>query len=124
MITGEPSYRDLTRDNVLDIFTSAKYLKIKGNSESCVCCLVTSSIFIDLVEQCWAFIDNNDVFNEDTAFLLYMDAKEKILPEVRELMLPRIQHFFLMLVSSQDWLELEVEDVKNILKSNYIRVNW
>lgn len=107
MITGEPSYRDLTRDNVLDVFTSAKYLKIK-----------------DLVEQCWAFIDNNDVFNEDTAFLLYMDAKEKNLPEVRELMLPRIQHFFLMLVSSQDWLELEVEDVKNILKSNYIRVNW
>lgn len=79
---------------------------------------------VDLVEQCWAFIDNNDVFNEDTAFLLYMDAKEKNLPEVRELMLPRIQHFFLMLVSSQDWLELDLEDVKNILKSNYIRVNW
>lgn len=124
MITGEPSYRDLTRDNVLDIFTSAKYLKIKGNFSCCVCCLVAIIIFIDLVEQCWAFIDNNDVFNEDTAFLLYMDAKEKSLPEVRELMLPRIQHFFLMLVSSQDWLELEVEDVKNILKSNYIRVNW
>lgn len=31
MITGEPSYRDLSRDNVLDVFTSAKYLKIKGN---------------------------------------------------------------------------------------------
>lgn len=81
-------------------------------------------ILVDLVEQCWAFIDNNDVFNEDTAFLLYMDAKEKNLPEVRELMLPRIQHFFLMLVSSQDWLELDIDDVKNILKSNYIRVNW
>ncbi|XP_072393061.1 uncharacterized protein [Diabrotica undecimpunctata] len=106
MITGEPSYRDLTRDNVLDIFNSAKYLKIK-----------------DLVEQCWAFIDHNEVFYEDTAFLLYMDAKEKSLTEVRELMLPRIQGFFLMLVSSQNWLELEVEDVKNFLKSNYICVN-
>nr|CAI5867220.1 unnamed protein product [Callosobruchus analis] len=91
MITGEPSYRELTRENVLDIFNSAKYLKIK-----------------DLVEQCWAFIDHPEVFTEDTAFLLYMDAKEKNLPEVRELMLPRIQEFFLMLVSSQNWLELEV----------------
>ncbi|CAG9862402.1 unnamed protein product [Phyllotreta striolata] len=106
MITGEPSYKELTRDNVLDIFNSAKYLKIK-----------------DLVEQCWAFIDHNEVFSEDTAFLLYMDAKEKNLTEVRELMLPRIQGFFLMLVSSQNWLELELDDVKNLLKSNYICVN-
>ncbi|XP_019770090.1 uncharacterized protein LOC109544393 [Dendroctonus ponderosae] len=106
MITGEPSYVHLSRENVLDIFISTKYLKIK-----------------DLVEQCWAFIDNVDVFNEDTAFLLYMDAKKRNLPEVKELMLPRIQLFFLMLVSSQDWLELEVDDIKNLLKSNYIAVN-
>lgn len=79
---------------------------------------------LDLVEQCWAFIDNIEVFNEDTAFLLYMDAKRRNLPEVKELMLPRIQHFFLMLVSSQDWLELDVDDIKNMLKSNYIAINW
>jgi len=30
MITGEPSYIHLNRENVLDIFISAKYLKIKG----------------------------------------------------------------------------------------------
>lgn len=70
------------------------------------------------------FIDNTDVFNEDTAFLLYMEAKDRDLPEVRELMLPRIQNFFLMLVSSKDWLEMELDDVKNLLKSNYICVNW
>ncbi|KAJ8967803.1 hypothetical protein NQ317_013591, partial [Molorchus minor] len=110
MITGEPSYKDLTRENVLDIFNSAKYLKIK-----------------DLVEQCWAFIDHSDVFNEDTAFFLYMDAKERDLSEVRELMLPRIQAFFLMLVSSQNWLELEVEDVKSLLNEMEIfmsAVRW
>ncbi|KAK9732272.1 Kelch motif [Popillia japonica] len=106
MITGDPSYRELNRENVLDIFNAAKYLKIR-----------------DLIEQCWAFIDNQEVFSEDTAFLLYVDAKEKNLPEVRELMLPRIQKFFLMLVSSQDWLELELEDVQNFLQSNYICVN-
>lgn len=31
MITGDPSYRDLNRENVLDIFNAAKYLKIRGN---------------------------------------------------------------------------------------------
>ncbi|ERL95101.1 hypothetical protein D910_12371, partial [Dendroctonus ponderosae] len=110
MITGEPSYVHLSRENVLDIFISTKYLKIK-----------------DLVEQCWAFIDNVDVFNEDTAFLLYMDAKKRNLPEVKELMLPRIQLFFLMLVSSQDWLELEVDDIKNLLNEMEIfmsAVRW
>ncbi|XP_060528565.1 uncharacterized protein LOC132703365 isoform X2 [Cylas formicarius] len=106
MVINEPSCRNLNRENVLDIFIAAKYLKIK-----------------DLVEQCWAFIDNVDVFNEDTAFLLYMDAKRRNLPEVKEVMLPRIQNFFLTLVSSQDWLEMDIEDVKNILKSNYISVN-
>lgn len=78
----------------------------------------------DLIEQCWAFIDNTKVFNEDTAFLLYVDAKEKGLTEVKELMLPRIQKFFLMLVSSQDWLELDLEDVQKFLQSNYICINW
>nr|XP_022918626.1 uncharacterized protein LOC111427625 isoform X3 [Onthophagus taurus] len=106
MITGDPSYRELNRENVLDVFNAAKYLKIR-----------------DLIEQCWAFIDNQEVFCEDTAFLLYIDAKEKNLPEVRELMLPRIQRFFLMLVSSQDWLDLDLDDVQNFLQSNYICVN-
>ncbi|XP_031349993.1 uncharacterized protein LOC116175822 isoform X2 [Photinus pyralis] len=105
MITGEPAYTELSRDTVLDVFNAAKYLKIK-----------------DLTEQCWAFIDNTEVFSEGTAFMLYMNAKNKDLEDVRELMLPRIQSFFLMLVSSQDWLDLEKQDVVNFLSSNYIRV--
>ncbi|CAG9761238.1 unnamed protein product [Ceutorhynchus assimilis] len=106
MSGGEPSYINLTRANVLDIFTSAEYLGIN-----------------DLVEQCWAFIDNAEIFNEDSAFALYLDAKERNLPEVQELMLPRIKKFFLMLVSSSDWLELDVTDVKILLQSNYVAVN-
>lgn len=74
--------------------------------------------------QCWVFIDNRDVFNENTAFMLYMEAKHRKLPEIQELMLPRIKIFFLMLVSSKDWLEMELVDVKNLLKSNYIYINW
>ncbi|XP_025837329.1 uncharacterized protein LOC108745208 isoform X2 [Agrilus planipennis] len=106
MLSGEPSYKELNRENVLEIFNAAKYLKIK-----------------DLMEQCWALIDNIEVFTEDTAFLLYADANDKNLHDVMELMLPRIQKFFLMLVSSQDWLDLEKEDIKAFLNSNYICVN-
>lgn len=68
-------------------------------------------------------MDNVEVFNEDTAFLLYMDGKEKGIPEVQELMVPRIQKFFLVLVSSQNWLDLDFEDVTTFLTSNYIRIN-
>lgn len=81
-------------------------------------------MFVDLTEQCWAFVDNTDVFSEDTAYELYMDAKTKDLEDVREMMIPRIQKFFLMLVSSQDWLDLEKDDVMNLLRSNYLSVNW
>lgn len=34
MITGEPAYRELTRDSVLDVFNASKYLKIKGTPAS------------------------------------------------------------------------------------------
>ncbi|CAG9761241.1 unnamed protein product [Ceutorhynchus assimilis] len=106
MRASEPSYISLNRSNILTILTSAEYLQIK-----------------DLIEQCWAFIDSTNVFNEDSAFLLYLEAKERKLPQVQEFMLPRIRKFFLTLVSSSNWLELDVLDMKNLLKSNYVAIN-
>lgn len=40
-----------------------------------------------------------------------------------ELMVPRIMKFFLMLVSTKDFLELSVDELCSLLKSNYICVN-
>ncbi|XP_015176367.1 PREDICTED: uncharacterized protein LOC107066343 [Polistes dominula] len=96
----------LRRDNILEIFTSAQYLGIK-----------------ELEEQCWAFIDNDELFSENTAFLLYMEAKKINNTAVMELMVPRIMKFFLILVSTKDFLELSVEELCLLLKSNYICVN-
>lgn len=107
MIGDDKFLKTLTRHNVLDIFNASKYLKIP-----------------DLVEQCWAFIDNDEIFEEDTAFLLFMDAKHKNAEQVRQLMLPLIKYFFLPLVSSQDWLLLDVDDVQKLLSSNFIVINW
>ncbi|KAL1459079.1 hypothetical protein WDU94_011088 [Cyamophila willieti] len=96
----------LQRSNILDIFSAAQFLQIK-----------------DLEEQCLAFVDSEDLFNEDTAFLLYSDAKKKKNVSIMELMVPRIQRFFLTLVSSKDWLELSLEEVIVFLHSNFICVH-
>ncbi|XP_026826019.1 uncharacterized protein LOC105284947 isoform X2 [Ooceraea biroi] len=100
------SYQLLRRDNILDIFMAAQYLGIK-----------------ELEEQCWAFIDNDELFSEDTAFLLYLEAKKIGNTAVMELMVPRIMKFFLVLVSTKDFLELSVDELCLLLKSNYISVN-
>lgn len=78
---------------------------------------------LELEEQCWAFIDNDELFTEDTAFLLYLEAKKIQNTAVMELMVPRIMKFFLMLVSTKDFLELSVDELCLLLKSNYISVN-
>ncbi|XP_032676022.1 uncharacterized protein LOC116846387 isoform X1 [Odontomachus brunneus] len=100
------SYQLLRRDNILEIFMASQYLGIK-----------------ELEEQCWAFIDNDELFSEDTAFLLYLEAKKIGNTAVMELMVPRIMKFFLMLVSTKDFLELSVDELCLLLKSNYICVN-
>lgn len=78
---------------------------------------------IELEEQCWAFIDNDELFSEDTAFLLYLEAKKVRNTAVMELMVPRIMKFFLMLVSTKDFLDLAVDELCLLLRSNYISVN-
>lgn len=40
----------------------------------------------DLEEQCWSFIVNENLFNEDTAFVLFREARVKGMTPVMELM--------------------------------------
>jgi len=96
----------LRRDNILEIFMAAHFLNIE-----------------ELTDQCWAFINNEELFSEDNAFMLYSDAKRMVNPTIMELMVPRIQRFFLTLVSSKDFLELTVEELSVFLMSNYININ-
>ncbi|CAG5088011.1 Similar to Beta-scruin (Limulus polyphemus) [Cotesia congregata] len=77
----------LRRDNILEIFMAAQFLGIK-----------------ELEEQCWAFIDNNDLFSEDTAFLLYVEARKLGNTPVMELMVPRIMNEMEVLMSAVRWL--------------------
>lgn len=54
---------------------------------------------------------------------MYLEAKKIGNTAVMELMVPRIMKFFLMLVSTKDFLELSVDELCLLLKSNYICVN-
>ncbi|XP_052757570.1 uncharacterized protein LOC113517602 isoform X1 [Galleria mellonella] len=105
IFSGPENNKLLKRDNILDIFCAAQYLHIK-----------------DLEEQCWSFIVNENLFSEDSAFALFLEAREKGITPVIELMIPRVMKFFLPLVASKDFLELDAEEVMTILKSNYICV--
>lgn len=93
IFSGADSPKVLKRDNILDIFCAAQFLSIKGNNEI----RLLSSIIIavgsfnihpvtDLEEQCWSFIVNENLFNEDTAFALFRQARVKGITPVMELM--------------------------------------
>ncbi|XP_045785830.1 uncharacterized protein LOC123881201 [Maniola jurtina] len=105
IFSGPESNKILKRDNVLDLFCAAQYLGIK-----------------DLEDQCWSFIANENLFNEDSAFALYREARLKGITPVMDLMVPRVMRFFLPLVASKDFLDLEPEEVMTFLKSNFVCV--
>ncbi|XP_063821915.1 uncharacterized protein LOC135071949 isoform X1 [Ostrinia nubilalis] len=105
IISGPESNKVLRRENILDLFCAAQFLAVK-----------------DLEDQCWAFIVNENLFSEDTAFALFREARIKGMQPVVDLMIPRVMRFFLPLVASRDFLELEPEEILTFLKSNYICV--
>ncbi|KAJ2952957.1 hypothetical protein O0L34_g7330 [Tuta absoluta] len=105
IFSGPDSNKGLKRDNVLELFCASQYLSIK-----------------DLEEQCWSFIVNEHLFTEDTAFALFRQARAKGMTPVMDLMIPRVMKFFLPLVASTDFLDLEADEILILLKSNYICV--
>ncbi|CAG4988814.1 unnamed protein product [Parnassius apollo] len=105
IFSGPESNKVLKRENILDLFCAAQYLAIK-----------------DLEDQCWSFIVHENLFTEDTAFALYREARSRGMTPVMDLMVPRVMRFFLPLVASRDFLELEPDEVMTFLKSNYICV--
>ncbi|CAK1545255.1 unnamed protein product [Leptosia nina] len=105
MLSGSESNKLLKRENVLDLFSAAQYLGIK-----------------DLEDQCMSFIANEAIFNEDSAFVLYREARLSNMTSVMELMVSRVKRFFLPLVASKDFLGLQPDEVMMFLRSNYICV--
>uniref|UniRef100_A0A1I8PEI8 BTB domain-containing protein n=1 Tax=Stomoxys calcitrans TaxID=35570 RepID=A0A1I8PEI8_STOCA len=103
MTADEPQ---IERERILELFMAAKYLKIK-----------------QLEYQCWICLDDNVCFREETAFLLYLEARNYNLKDVQNLMLARICKFFLTLVASKEFLSLSPKEICTLLSLNSIGVN-
>lgn len=103
MLSPEPKVQ---REGLLQLFTAAQFLKINA-----------------LVDQCWVCLDDDERFREDAAFLLYVEARQFKLQLIMDLMLTRICKFFLILVASKEFVELDCKEVCTLLKSNSIGVN-
>ncbi|XP_054730191.1 uncharacterized protein LOC129238966 [Anastrepha obliqua] len=103
MLAEEPLVQ---REGILELFNAANFLRIKN-----------------LVNQCWLCLDDDVRFREDTAFLLYLEARNYKLESLEQLMLTRICKFFLTLVASKEYLELTTKEICTLLSSNTIGVN-
>ncbi|KAM7347147.1 uncharacterized protein ACRADG_006807 isoform 3-T3 [Cochliomyia hominivorax] len=103
MLSAQPLVQ---REGILELFNAANFLRIK-----------------DLINQCWLCLDDDVRFREDTAFLLYLEARNFGLESLEQLMLMRIWKFFLTLVASKEFLFLNVKEICTLMSSNTIGVN-
>ncbi|XP_065365467.1 uncharacterized protein LOC135958487 [Calliphora vicina] len=103
MLSSQPLVQ---REGILELFNAANFLCIK-----------------ELINQCWLCLDDDVRFCEDTAFMLYLEARNYGLESLQQLMLMRICKFFLSLVASKEFLTLNAKELDTLLSSNTIGVN-
>ncbi|XP_037715435.1 kelch-like protein 6 [Drosophila subpulchrella] len=95
------------RPGIVHLLLAADYLKIER-----------------LSSQIWHCLDQDSGFGEDQAIQVALDAMPfKDLNRLHFLMLHRIQYFFLVFVSSIEFLDLPVKSLIFLLSSNDIRIN-
>lgn len=95
----------IERTGIIELFVAAKFLQID-----------------DFINQFFVCIENLNYFNEDCAFVLYWEARQFNETQIQELMLPRIQKFFLEMVATTEFLEITVHELCSFLKSNTIGI--
>ncbi|XP_039488039.1 uncharacterized protein LOC120449558 [Drosophila santomea] len=76
-----------------------------------------------LEKEIWRMLSGNSV-REKSAFLIYLEAKpQPALGELCEMMVRRLRRYFLALVGSPHFLQLQVEILEMILRQDTIGVN-
>jgi BTB And C-terminal Kelch/Domain of unknown function (DUF4734)/BTB/POZ domain len=103
MLADDPLFPVHEYDSLVELFTAASFLRIR-----------------DLLHQCWTVFDDEDVFNEETAFCFYQKLRRTQHEDIKKILLHRISRFFLTLVASRDFVDLDCEEVMQLLQSNSI----
>lgn len=103
MLTTDPKVQ---REGLIEVISAAEYLQIES-----------------LIEQCWDCLEDDTVFVEEHAFILYMEARKFGHELIQNLMLSRICKLFLTLVASKEFVDFSTDEVCMLLNSNTIGVN-
>lgn len=100
------SSKKVERDEMIPLLLGAKFLQVSL-----------------LETQIWNLIQDGTRFQEAEAFLLYIEAKHWKCEEVQRMMMPRVQRFFMIVVSSEEFVLMEPQEVKGWLRLESIKIN-
>ncbi|EDW80858.1 uncharacterized protein Dwil_GK11754 [Drosophila willistoni] len=94
------------REHIVELYMAARYFNMP-----------------DLIKQLWCRFDNTKLFNEAEAFKVYLEAVPYEIPMLHHLMISRIQMFFLLAVTTEEFLQLEPQHVHQLLAASNVCVN-
>lgn len=100
------SSKTVERDGLIPLLLGAQYLQV-----------------LKLEQQIWNLIQDGGKFQESEAFLLYMEAKLWKFEKIIDMMMSRVQRFFMTFVASEDFLLLDADEVQKWLKLDTIGIN-
>lgn len=100
------SSKDVRRIGLVSLLIGAEYLQVT-----------------QLVERCWNLIQDINFFQEDQAYLLYMEAKALKYEQIQLLMMKQIKKIFLTIVSTIDFVQMDKDEVKKWLQLENIGIN-
>lgn len=100
------SSKAVEREDLIPLLIGAQYLKV------------------ELLElQIWNLIQDAGKFQECEALLLYLEAKIWKFEKIENMMMARVQRFFLTFVASEDFLLLDSDEIQKWLKLDTIGIN-
>lgn len=98
--------KSVSREGLIPLLMSAEYLQI------------------DLLEQqIWNLIQDGARFQENEAFLLYLEAKQWKFEKIQGMMMHRVQRFFMCIVCTEEFLKMEPKEIERWLQLDSIGVN-
>ncbi|CRK88723.1 CLUMA_CG002779, isoform A [Clunio marinus] len=98
--------KQIDREDIIPLLLGAQYLEVEL-----------------LEQQIWNLIQDCEKFQEDEAFLLYQEAKLWKCTKVQNMMIQRVQRFFMTVVCSEEFLIMEPNEVMNWLRLDSIGIN-
>lgn len=98
--------KKVERENLIPLLNGAQFLEVEL-----------------LEQQIWNLIQDGERFQENEAFLLYLEARQHNCEKVQNMMMNRVQRFFPTVVASEEFLLMDPFEVCNWLKLDSIGIN-